>query len=189
MLLAGLLSAQFQAPVAGGSYDLLATEILTSSQASVTFSSLGDYAGTYQHLQIRMTARLTSGFTERTINMRLNGDTGNNYSYHALFAEGSSVASNAGTSQNKIDVGSTPANNAAANSFAAFVIDILDPYETSKYTTIRNLSGNTTTPQIRLSSGLWMNTASLTSFSFQETFSSSSFAAGSRFSLYGLRSA
>lgn len=174
---------------AAGSFDLLQTQILGSSVSSLTFSSLGTYASTYQHLQVRGVVRLTSAFTERTINMRLNGDTGSNYAYHALYAEGSSVASNAGTSQSKIDLSSTPANNATANAFGAFVIDILDPYETTKYKTTRNLGGNTTTPQIKLSSGLWMNTASLTSISFQETFSSSNFAIGSRFSLYGIKAA
>lgn len=170
---------------AAGSYDLLATEILTSSQASVTFSSLDTLAAGYQHLQIRMVARATFSNVERTFICRVNSDSGNNYDHHGLFGTGSSVASYASTSQAKIDLGSFAANNAALGAFGAGVMDILDPFETSKYTTFRTLSGAQTTPHITLRSGLWMNTAALTSIEISEP--TSNIAAGSRFSLYGLK--
>jgi hypothetical protein len=43
-------------PVSLGSYDLLETEILTGTQASVEFTSLDSYTD-YQHFQIRGTLR------------------------------------------------------------------------------------------------------------------------------------
>jgi hypothetical protein len=71
--------------------------------------------------------------------------------------------------------------------YAASVIDILDPFDTNKNTTIRVLTGFTgAINRVLLESGLWMNTDAITSITFDEYYGSS-FAAGSRFSLYGLK--
>jgi len=95
--------------------------------------------------------------------------------------------------------GSTAASAATANhgygymgysfaGYAGFVTDILDPFETSKYTTTRTLSGTTDGGnRVYLTSSNWRNTAALTSM--QIINESGSFTTGSRFSLYGLRSA
>jgi len=184
MLLLGVVQAQAAGDVSFGSYDLLATEILTGSAASVTFSSLGDYATDYQHLQIRFVNKTTKTFADN-MSMRLNGDTGNNYATHRLFAQGSSVSSFAGSSQNNMFVGRH--GSTAANVFAPGVIDILDPFESNKNTTVRSLSGHVLSGdnQIVLYSGVWLNTAAVTSINIFPP--SVSFTADSRFSLYGLR--
>jgi hypothetical protein len=74
-----------------------------------------------------------------------------------------------------------------ANSYSAGVVDILDPFETSKNTTVRNLDGYTAAlgNQIRLSSGLFYKTESITSLKI--LLDSFQFKSGSRFSLYGLK--
>jgi hypothetical protein len=132
--------------------------------------------------------RLTSAFTERTINIRFNSDSGgSSYASHALDGNGSSVSSSAFTSRSDITLTSTPAASATASVFAAIVVDILDPYSTSKNKTTRILGGVTTSPQISLRSGVYLNTASITSITISENFSSSNFATGSRFSLYGIK--
>jgi hypothetical protein len=183
MLLAGLLSAQFQGAVAGGSYDLLATEILTSSQASVTFSSLDSYAADYQHLQIRAVARSASATSGNgPLWLRFNSDSGNNYAWHRLLATGTQVQSQASTSTNQILAGLTELNNNAANAFSPSVIELLDVFSTSKNKTIRALSSAS---QLQLASGLWLNTNAVSSLTFT---TESNFAQYSRFSLYGLRS-
>jgi hypothetical protein len=181
MLLLGMYSAGPAA--AAGSYDLLATEILTSSQASVTFSSLGTYAADYQHLQIRSVAY--GGYSY----IRFNGDSASNYSAHYLRGNGSGVASGYATTSYPSGIVSLfLADNTTANSFAAQVTDILDPFNTSKYTTTRGLGGFASSdPRIGLESGSWRNTASLTSIEIRQI--TGSFLTGSRFSLYGLRKA
>jgi hypothetical protein len=187
MLLAGLLSAQFNAPVAGGSYDLLATEILTSSQASVTFSSLGDYASAgYQHLQLRITTRNSVASTDVDgVGLRFNGDTASNYNWHQLVGSGSSVSSFY-QATNHIRAGLAIRDGNTANVFGTSVIDLLDPFSSSKYTTARVLSGLTGAgTYIGLYSGLWRNTASLTSVNLYPT--DGSWVTGCRFSLYGLK--
>ena len=170
------------------SYDLLETEILTGSQATVTFSSLNStYGADYQHLQIRYVARTATG-TGNAGNyyMRFNGDSASNYAWHRMYGDGSSVTSAAGSSQTQI----VPAfldRASDSNIYSMAVIDILDPFETSKYTTTRCLWGGTNSsfPGIGLNSGLWQNTAALTSISFGVP--GYDLAIGSRFSLYGLK--
>jgi len=184
----GILAAAGGAVAAAGSYDLLETEILTSTQATVTFSSLGTYAADYQHLQVRMVARSNRADTDSYIYVQFNADTGSNYNHHYLRGTGSAVNSGATSGSSGIlDINFLPAATAPSNSFGVATLDILDPFETYKYTTARMLSGQSGSSysRIGLTSGAWRNTASLTSITFDDIFGS--FVTGSRFSLYGLK--
>jgi hypothetical protein len=172
----------------GSDYELIESQILGSTAASITFSSLATYSGVYKHLQIRMTARMTgsSGFAHSLV--RFNADTGNNYAHHRLGGYGSNpVESGASTSQNHIYAGSIMTSNQAASSFSGSVIDILDPFSTSKNTTVRSLQGapGGTNNNIELRSGAWFNTASVTTISLTPV--SDNYSIGSRFSLYGIK--
>ena len=190
MLLLGVLQAQAAGagPVGAGSFDLLETQVLASSAASVTFSSLDTLAAGYQHLQIRFTARSTHSATTSG-GMRFNSDTGNNYAWHTLEGNGSSVVSAAVTSTNQmlLMVGAVPSSNSASGIFTAGVFDILDPFNTSKTKTVRALNGFAGGGPIRLNSGVWLNTTSVTAATLFP--SSASWAIGSRFSLYGIKAA
>ena len=64
--------------VAGGSYDLLETTILSSNAASVTFSNLNNYAADYQHLQIRAVVKGSLGTFYSGWRTRLNVITATN---------------------------------------------------------------------------------------------------------------
>jgi hypothetical protein len=167
---------------AAGSFDLLESQVLGSTAASVTFSSLSTYASTYQHLQIRMVARASrSGATTDPLIVKLNSTT-QTYGHH-LFGNGSSVGSgNIATAYSILDAitGAT----AATNAFGAGVIDILDPFETTKNKTIRALTGANTV--VALSSTFWNFTTAVSSIELS-AFSATNFLVGSRFSLYGLR--
>jgi hypothetical protein len=181
----GILAAAGGGGAVASDYELIASEILGSAQSSVTFSSLGDYSSTYKHLQIRATVKVNVSSGIGNLCMRLNGDTGNNYAWHYLRGNGSTVGSDNTTSTNFMEVGLVPYGNQADNAFYASVIDLLDPYA-AKNKTLRALyGGHTGTNLVGLGSGLWVNTASLTSaqlFPITE-----SFVAGSRFSLYGVK--
>ena len=192
MLLLGVVQAQAFETAAAGSYDLLATTILTSATSSVTFSSLGDYAADYQHLQIRCVTRGSDGATAfENVRARFNGDTGNNYVWHLLSGNGSSVLSEtAGANQSNILAGVSAGGSQPANLFVPAVIDILDFANTSKNTTIRHLSGGPRPTggenRVSLGSGAWLNTAALTSILLFPQ-AAPNFVSGSRFSLYGIR--
>jgi hypothetical protein len=179
----GILSAAGAGGVAG-SYELIESTILGSATSSVTFSSLGDYSSTYKHLQIRVAARDTRSGSVGGALIRFNSDTGSNYATHNLYGNGSSVVSDASTSQSYIVGLLFPSGNIAANIFGGGAMDILDAYSTTKNKTTRALSGFATNT-INLTSGLWMSTASITSITILP--SGGNLLAGSRFSLYGIR--
>jgi hypothetical protein len=188
-MLLGILNSQ-AAGGAVGSYDLLATEILTGSSSSITFASLGDYAADYQHLQIRAVSRLSAGGGQEAQGaIRFNGDSASNYSSHWLLGNGSSVGSAAFTSANHMKGLSHSLNAATTGNFGVGVIDILDPFETTKYKTIRSLTA-TASASIFLTSGNWRNTDAISSVTLQgPTDQSWQIVTGSRFSLYGIRKA
>lgn len=173
---------------AGGAapaFELISTQLVTSPVSSITFSSI---PATYKHLQIRATMRTDrSGSEDDLLTVRLNGDTGSNYASHLLYGTGSSVASTASTTQTYWRSLYTTGAGATANSFAAMSMDLLDYASTSKNTTMRALNGSHSYNNIALASGLWMNTAAVTSVTFNMAITATNFVSGCRFSLYGVR--
>jgi hypothetical protein len=168
-----------------GDYELIESVILGTDTSSITFSSLATYASTYKHLQLRAVSRDTRSGSVGGVGIRLNGDTGSNYTGHFLFADGSSVSSGSdGTSQTITFAYYNPSGLIAANIFGAGVVDILDTYSTTKNKTFRGLTGFATNA-VALKSGLRMSTESTTSLTVLP--SGGNFLAGSRFSLYGIR--
>ena len=167
-------------------YELFSTTILGTTTADVVFdvSSLGS---TYKHLQIRMVVRGSGATSEvRDLFIRLNGST-TNYSAHGIRGTGSAVGSYATTgftsiNKEKVFVG----NSNTANIFGAAIVDILDPFSTTKNTTVRTVTGFTAaSSRVGLSSGAFYSTAAITSITlFPEA---ESILAGSRFSLYGIK--
>ena len=174
---------------AAGAYELISTAYGTGSSGTISFSSLGTYASTYKHLQIRMVARDTSGTTDNSgIVLRFNSDTGSNYARHRLRGDGSSVSSSASTSQTSINVFTAAVGGGATtDAFGVAVIDILDGFSSSKYKTTRALTGFHVSAgnAVELDSGLWMSTSSLTDISIAT--SSGNWTTTSRFSLYGIK--
>ena len=185
----GIFSAAGAGGVAAGDYELIESNILTGTQASITFSSLGSYSSTYKHLQLRVTGRSTTTFGNEndSFYIRFNGDSGNNYSFHQLSGNGSSVSSSAATSQPYAAVLMMASNGAGASIFGAGVVDILDSYSTSKNKTIRSFTGVYVNTQrfAMIRSSAWLNTASITSITVGSI--DGSMVAGSRLSLYGVK--
>lgn len=186
LVLLGILNSQAAAAGVAGAYDLLETQVLSSTATSVTFTGLGSYTD-YKHLQIRAVAQAnTSGTNILNLNVQFNSDTGSNYSVHRLYGGSTSVQSAANTSRDSLIV--WRACERSSNDYAPSITDILDFSNTNKYTTIRALAGGYASAEktIALSSGVWMNTSALTSISFTNN-GAVDFTAGSRFSLYGVR--
>jgi hypothetical protein len=159
--------------------------------ASITFAGIPN---TYKHLQIRGIAQSNRATYPDSLQMRLNGDTGTNYSNHYLFGDGSTTTAVGYASQNQINTSSTvPSSSYTTSMFGASVIDILDYGNTSKYKTARLLIGADTNgtagggyyTTIGLYSGAWLNTNAITSITL--LMGSSSFTQYSQFSLYGIR--
>jgi hypothetical protein len=174
------------------SYESIATVTGTGSAGSITFSSI---PSTYKHLQIRAIAKdtNTAGNTTLSVEMRFNGDTGSNYAYHELRGDGSTASTNAASSQTKIVVfNASLRETVATSSMGVSIIDVHDYSSTTKNKTVRYISGvnknlGTTDDRISLGSGLWINTAAITSVTLIPT--QTAFSTSTVFSLYGIKGA
>jgi len=178
----GILASQVAPDL--GAFELISTQIITTTAASVTFSSIPQ---DYKHLQIRLTARDNrSSLPGSNIRLRFNSAT-STYRSHGLAGNGSTVAS--GTEQqNTIRIGDISASTAAANIFGAAIVDILDPFSTTKNTTVRSLNGLNAggINGVEITSGAWFDTSAVNSITLL-TVLGTTFINGSRFSLYGIR--
>jgi len=165
------------------SFDLLETTVLGSVTSSVTFSNLNTYSD-YKHLEVRVTAK-SNDANNQSLRVILNADNAGNYNWHRLDGDGSSVSSTNQTNDERMVAGLI-ARSTGSGEFSGHIISVLDFSNSSKFTTIRTLSGffQTANKRIQLSSGAWRNTAAVTSLRL-EAFAD--FQTGSRFSLYGLR--
>ena len=156
--------------------------------ASAAFTSI---SSDYNHLQIRCIARYT-GTAYNNLLGEFNGDTTyTNYRWHYLAGDGSSVASgDVQSSGAKLSMGLVAGTAQTTGVFAAQVIDILDYKNTNKYKTIRvlNAMDNNGSGEIRLVSGLWMNTNAITSITLTAQ-GGNNFAQYSHFALYGIKGA
>ena len=175
-VISGLLSGG-AAPAAATSYESIATS--TGGGASITFSSI---ASTYKTLQIRGSVSTGAG---GYIKVTFNGDTGANYSWHEIYANGSTVTAAGGGSKNFIIADEVL--SATANVYGAFVMDIIDYANTSKNKTLRNLGGQDSNGSgyVVPTSGAWFNTAAITSITITPV--SGSFAANTKVALYGIK--
>lgn len=167
-------------------YESIATTTLTTSTATVTFSSI---PASYKHLQIRMMARSTAALTYSTVYAAFNTDTGSNYYIHDLSGNGSS-ASSVGRTDTGIYLQLITGANAIASNFGVIVCDVLDYANTNKYKTILSLGGmdnnGTGTPagEMHLRSANWR---SLSAVSQIDLTSDGNFAQYSSFALYGIK--
>ena len=181
----GILSAAGAGGVAFTSdYELVATTILGSAQSSVVLD-LSGISSTYKHIQIRGTARSTASGRD-WFYVRMNASALTNG--HEVRSEGSSVISGVILIGADVAFALMPGANAGTGQFGAFVMDLLDPFSTTKNKTIRTLAGNATTSetQIHLTSGFRNNTAATTSVTLIPR-DGPNIAAGSRFSIYGIK--
>ena len=185
--LAGIIASSGGA-AGGGSYESIASATGTGSSGTITFSSI---PSTYVALQIRTMQRSTG--TTGALTVRFNGDTGTNYAYHTLYGDTASALATGVTGATFILAGVTTTSNDAANLMGVSIIDIHSYASTTQNKTVRSLAGkdvNTTSindNRINLNSGVWLNTAAITSVSVN--LSANSFSTDSVVSLYGIKGA
>ena len=184
LVLLGILNSQ--AAAAGGvpAYDHLATYTSSTNTFSVTMSSIPQ---DYTHLQIRHSIATGASGTGIEFRMQFNGDTSANYDINRLYATGagpyygSDINSSWGS-------GGLTINNSTRH--GAGVLDILDYTSTSKFKTVRSLTG--TSNAVQLDSTLWRSTSAITSVTFSiygSEYLIKSFGGTSRFSIYGIKAA
>lgn len=177
-----------QAFIEPNSFESIATYTLSSSQTSITFSSIPQ---TYTHLQLRGIVRFAGN--DGGFGAYLNNDTTtSNYRSRQMAGAGSSVGSG-GAMQDSF-VGWTIATSSMTSGvFTAMIFDFLDYSSSTKNKTMRIFSGhdNNGSGQIRFSSVLWKNTSAVSTIKLDSTNqgSTSSFAQHTTFALYGIKGA
>ena len=177
-VIAGLMAGGVAASTT--SYESIQTVTVGSAVSSISFTSI---PSTYKHLQIRAFARASA---QARLRMQVNGDTGNNYAVHFLMGDGATASAGAAASTNQFGMASSQAD---ANIFCVNVIDLLDYANTNKYKTARILEGNDKNGsggEVALWSGLWQNTAAISSATMYFD-SSANIAQYSSFALYGIK--
>jgi hypothetical protein len=172
----------------GGSFESIAKVVSVGGESSLSFTSI---PSTYKHLQIRGIGKANfPSVASLWTTLNFNSDTtAANYANHQLTGDGSAVSASGATATGAIQVSSLVSNDGSeTNIFSAFIIDVADYSSTTKNKTVRSFSGNerNTTPSlIELSSGLWINTAAVTSITFNRP--GFTFISGTTFSLYGIK--
>ena len=178
--------------IAAGDYQSIASLSGNGTSTTLTFSNI---PSSFAHLQVRGIVRGVRAQDVETLFLRYNSDTAGNYMWHRIYGEGSvATASAPATGRTAAEIGQFPGANQATDIYGTFIVDILDYNNTNKYKTQRSLCGwdrNTTSTGSQFGaifyySDLWLNTNAVTSVSIV---GNGAFNTGSRFALYGIRSA
>ena len=181
----GGISGTVVPPITGSMYHIASTTLSTATN-TITFSSI---PADYTHLQLRVLSKSsvtgTGGYQD--ISMNVNSDTGANYSWHELNANGTTASAYGTGSASLIRIADNPGAY-VANSFGAAIIDFVDYANVNKYKTFRCLwgfDGNGDQQRISLRSGNWRSNSAITSITL--TNPSYNFTTYSSFSLYGVK--
>ena len=186
-VIAGLMAGGVAAST--NSYESIATVTVTTAVSSISFSSI---PSTFKHLQIRGIARSANAAAAEQGKLQMNGDTSaSNYAFHSLKGNGSAASAEGygtGVVAGVAGVFRITANTAGSNIFGVTVVDILDYTNTNKYKTVRILTGQDQngSGDIQFNSGLWLNTAAVTSLTLTMQ-GSGNFMQYSSFALYGIK--
>ena len=165
-------------------YTLIASNTLSSSAASVTFSAI---PGTYTDLVLRASIRSTEASTGKAIRIEFNADSSAIYSVTRINGSGSAASSSRRTDYSFIDGYTADADNNTANTYSSLELYL------SNYTSTKNKlmsifhaqENNTTAAEMNAIAGLYGNTSAITSIKLN--FASLDIKAGSSFFLYGIK--
>lgn len=162
-------------------YEPIATQTLGSAAATVTFSSI---PGTYTDLVLVMSA--TGSSSGLDIRVQVNSDTASNYSITRLLGyttATSNRASNATYWQltNSVGIGTTEPT--------AHILQFMNYSNatTNKTVLVRYNQFQSTFTEVAAEVGLWRSTSAINTITF--SLSSSTYATGSTFTLYGIKAA
>jgi pantothenate kinase len=168
---------------AGVTYDPIATQTLGSAASTITFSSI---PATYTDLRITMTYLANASIAGSSI--QFNGDTASNYSETFIRGNGSAASSSRFTNSTYLQVGWQGWATTTIPQFCT--VDIFS-YRGSTFKTVLgedNADRNGAGEVVRFI-GLWRSTSAITSIVINENAGGGNYAAGSTFTLYGIKNA
>ena len=157
-------------------YEPIATTTLGSAAATVTFSSI---PGTYTDLILIIRATLSS--SSGAMGAQLNSDTGSNYSYTRLTGDGSTASSDRNSNLTFAPIGTVSTTQNVS------VVQFQNYSNSTTYKTILTRNGIADVATYGIVA-LWRNTAAITSILINNN-AAINYAAGSTFTLYGIKAA
>jgi hypothetical protein len=155
-----------------GTYSLIDSTTLGSAQSSVTFSSI---PATFTDLVLVVAGTVN---TNSYFALRLNSDTGNNYSNTEMDGNGTAASSNRNTNNSYMY------NGSILTTQTNVINQIQDYSNTTTNKTVLTRSNNAGSI-VKVSVGLWRSTAAITSIECS-TAGANTFSSGSTFKLYGI---
>ena len=161
--------------MATSTYEAIATQTLGGSAATVTFSSI---ASTYTDLVLVASNGTTSGSVSTTL--RVNGDSGSNYSTTSLEGNGTNATSQRQSNADKAYIVGFQA--ASYSSPYISIINFMNYANTSVYKTFLSRSSSNAASTY---ANLWRSTSAITSIELTAT--GTNFSTGSTFTLYGIK--
>lgn len=164
-------------------YEPISTQTLGSAASSITFSSI---PGSYTDLRLVIVVR---GATDDAYPvMRFNSDSGTNYSYTVIDGTGSSAVSY--RAANRTNIGFC--NNVVGSTTNPMLgtADIFSYAGSTNKTVLTTGSGDQNgLGDVERAVQLWRSTSAITSITVLYTGIGTNFAAGSTFTLYGIKAA
>jgi hypothetical protein len=169
-------------------YTLISSNVLSSSAASVTFSSI---PATYTDLELRISVRSSNAGADQDLTMQLNGLSTSVYSYTRILGTGSAASSARASSTTDTNPTDNPAATATANTFnnASIYIPSYTVAQNKPMSSFGVSENNTTAARMMATAMLFSSTAAITSITLLSSNGSSSFVSGSSFYLYGISNA
>ena len=168
--------------IAPDSMTVIATTNFNNTASVYTYSSLGSY----KHLFILMQGIMVPAGAE-DLRIQFNSDTGNNYAWATIGQTNNSPVYQSSTATSFIQVGvAAVSENNAATIRRGQVRFWVEDYRGSEYKSSYAITGNISAnqPKTHISSGVWNNTAAITSLTVR-TAAASNFSAGT-LKLYGV---
>ena len=186
----GIWASSIQPSLNASSFESIATVTVgAGGAASIDLTSI---PATYTHLQIRGIAKgAQTTYAADNFLFKVNNDSGSNYANHILKGDGSSATALANASSTTGIVSHNGlVGGSASNVFTTFVMDILDYANTSKYKTIRTLTGFDANGSgvVELTSTLWQSTSAVNRLTFTEE-TGGNMAQYSTIAIYGIKGA
>ena len=167
---------------AGNTYTPIATNTLSSTATSVTFSSI---SGAYTDLVLVCSIK-PSDTTGPSVLLRFNGDTTTTYSCTVLYGNGTAASSSRRSATDYFRIFDNGLSTVSTSVITTTITSIMNYANTTTYKT--GISrGNTSDKGTEACVSLWRSTSAITSV--EVLVAAGGFATGSTFSLYGILAA
>ena len=159
-------------------YEKIATAVGNGTTSTVTFSTI---PATYTDLVIVANVMNSNG--SDSLSLRLNGDTGTNYSYTVLGNNGNTPESYRSSSNTYMQCGLELDTNLCVN-----IIQVMNYANTTTNKTVI-ARGNQADVRTRAIVGLWRSTSAITSITLRNPSGAGAYSTSSTFTLYGIKAA